>query len=374
MLRHSATVVAAAFLVVLSLSSFVCAQETDIPAEQMVSKVLLDAAKGKYRAQDYEDAADLLEQSLEKWPQNADAAYWLAQTREKQDRGEDAAKLYQQYLKLTEGEGRTPERVLAGVRARKLDEKYENMMVLKEQVLLDAKALLATYGDDLSPAEKATLEALVAVLEGKATEQPQRETPEAGEEPAGRPPAGPFVELLGRVEPERHAVAGAWQLTRGGLASDGGTQARILIPIVPEGDYHLQVRFIRPPGDRPSAVVLPVGGDKQVLLELADRANLTIVHPDYKETLSAPLRKPMTAGRSYTCEVRVQMGAERVAIEAKLDGQPYLLWDGPRRGVWLHKLWELPNPNALGLRAHGVEAVFQSVRLRMLSGTARPVR
>ena len=75
---------------VLVASAVVCAAETeaeDASVDKLASSALLDAGRAQSTKRNFDEAAALLEQSLEKWPENAQAVYWLARAREGQERG-----------------------------------------------------------------------------------------------------------------------------------------------------------------------------------------------------------------------------------------------------------------------------------------------
>jgi len=172
-------IIAVLLLAVVARAAWCAEAEAPTDADKMVAEALVKGAKEKFRAGEHEDAAKLLVQALKKWPGNAEGVYLLAQTQEKLGDEGAAAKLYTHYLKLTEGEGKTTERVLAEIRAKKLGAKLGVVAARKQRVKEELRALLAEHGEELSAQEKTQLERALAALEGKLKEEPAKEGPPA---------------------------------------------------------------------------------------------------------------------------------------------------------------------------------------------------
>jgi hypothetical protein len=76
-------------------------------------------------------------------------------------------------------------------------------------------------------------------------------------------------------------------------------------------------------------------------------------------------------GQPYTVNIRVIADEARAEITVALDGKPYIKWAGPQQALSPNSPWALRNSRCLGIGV-GANAVFHSVRLRMLSGKALP--
>ena len=140
--------------------------------DKVASEALLKGAKDKFAGKDYENTAMLLKKSIEMFPGNAEAVYLLAQTKEKLGQEDAATELYTRYLKLTEGSGETPERVLAKARADNAGSEDKAMKLLKDKLLRDTKELLLRYGNNLTEGERRELEALVRAMEQNPCNEP----------------------------------------------------------------------------------------------------------------------------------------------------------------------------------------------------------
>jgi len=193
---------------------------------------------------------------------------------------------------------------------------------------------------------------------------------------------GKWVDLLSLVDPEKDKVKGDWKVRAKALAMVTPIRAgRIMLPIAPEGDYELEVKFERTSGRNVVGIVLPVGSARAAvqmggwhgdgwyyggLGRINDKrayANETTVKPGGLDN-----------GREYVITIRVLAGRDRAQVAASLNGRPYIAWRGPESALSLYKEWVLPQRGSLGLCAYESTVVFRSVRLKMLSGEARLLR
>jgi len=371
-------------LVLLLLASGLRAADVS-DADRMVSEALVKGAKEKFRAGKHEDAANLLAQALDKWPGNAEGVHLFAQTREKQGKEQEAAKLYRRYLELTPDAGDTSERVLARLRVRKFDEKYDKLAARKARLLRDVKELLTDYADDLTAVEKRELEVLVAVLEGKKVKGPEEQHAEGSDDwPADTgddkgdkvhttAAPGRTIELLALVDPDKHAVNGVWTKTKGSISAIGGT-SRLLIPVRPNGNYELKATIVWHEEQHGATFILPVAPRKQVQFVACGWRGATsgIANIDGRnanKNVSACRCPPLEYGRPYVLDIRVVLKGEQVSIESELDGKKHVNWTGPLSSLSFPEAWSIGDQRALGLGDHGgVE--YRSVKLRMLSGEA----
>ena len=195
--------------------------------------------------------------------------------------------------------------------------------------------------------------------------------------PKGEP--GKWIDLLAGVDPDKDAVKGTWRKDGGTLVIAGGTDwGRIELPVALAGGYELQIRFVRTSGDSTVAVVLPVassvvalnlsplGGKVSGLDQVRGKNvadNETTVRPGTLEN-----------GRPYDLGIKVALAGAEARIEVTLDGKPYIRWQGPQSVLSVYQDWRVPHPGCIGLGTYFTVVEFQSARLRMLSGEARPLR
>jgi len=195
--------------------------------------------------------------------------------------------------------------------------------------------------------------------------------------PTRRPKAAPsaqWLDLLVLADPAKDTVNGTWQRQDSGLAITIPLFAgAIMLPVVPTGSYELHVRFVRLTGDDTVAVFLPAGGARTGLLLSARHGELASLG---LRNVDGPQVKParLVNGREYSLRIKVLLEGGQADIAVILDGKPYMDWRGPVSALAVHHSWRLPQSACFGLGVNNSHVVFRSVRLRMLSGNARPLR
>ena len=189
--------------------------------------------------------------------------------------------------------------------------------------------------------------------------------------------AGTWHDVLKDVDPARHGVAGEWRKTATRLGTAAARAARIVIPIAPNGDYELQIDFVRKDGDNDIDIVLPVRSTAVVLM-LSHRsgmaAGLSLVDGKlcHENLTRAPGR--LANNHRHSLYVRVIARGDDAEISAKLNGKRLVRWSGPGKSLTVPRDARLPRISALGLGVgRGTTAVFYAVKLRMLWGKAEPI-
>jgi len=186
-----------------------------------------------------------------------------------------------------------------------------------------------------------------------------------------------WIDLLRLIDTQRHVVAGKWERTNAGLATDAPTATHwwTEVPLMPSGSYELEVKFVRVSG-WDVAVGLPAGS-AAVTFVMAGWAGtvsgLETVNGreiDSNETSVKPGR--LESGHLYTADIRVQVSQGNVDIKITLDGKPYIKWTGLQKALSPSTPWGVRNSKCVGLGACSAKVVFQSARLRVLSGKAIP--
>ncbi len=195
--------------------------------------------------------------------------------------------------------------------------------------------------------------------------------------PAAAVKPGPWIDLVPRVDPAKDAVNGTWERQGDSLANTGGGDARtLMLPVEVTGSYELEVRFARTAGRDSVDVILPVGSAQPLLvlsgilgvahgLEFINGKNCAD-----NETSVKP--GALQNNRVYSLHIRVSLEKDLAQVQAELDGSPLISWRGPVSAF--SSTWKLPRQNTIGLASWASNVVYHSVRLRMLSGEARPLR
>jgi len=187
------------------------------------------------------------------------------------------------------------------------------------------------------------------------------------------------LELAGLVDPKRDTVGGTWQRRgRSLVLTSPAIQNRAVAPIAPAGSYALDAQFVRVSGDDTVCFVLPVGPRSVSLLFSAwhsavhglggikgrdPRSNPTGVKPGI-----------LRNGVTYRAYMTVKVRGERVRITVRVNGDVLIAWEGPLADLSPHGGWVSPRPGQPAFGTSYADAVFRSVRLKMLSGEARVLR
>jgi hypothetical protein len=194
-------------------------------------------------------------------------------------------------------------------------------------------------------------------------------------------PAGQWLDLLPQVDLTEDAFGGTWVPRPDGIASvNTRALGRLGLPVVVQGDYEWETRFVGAGGMHHIAFIFSVGKSR-VIAQLNDAggraSGLALVNG--KEGYSNETAVPPTAfdkDREYTVLVRVQTSAAPAKVALLLDGRPYISWTGAPSALSLARLsspWA-NRPGSVGLGATTSAITFRASRLRMLSGEARLLR
>lgn len=196
--------------------------------------------------------------------------------------------------------------------------------------------------------------------------------------------AGVWVDVLREVKVAVHGSMKLWvrEGSRVGMRPPKMFEAKggvLTLPIVPSGSYQLRVAFVRAHGTGGVGIWLPVG-DKRITAILGDTNGpksylATVLAPGQD---NRPVIRPgkLTNGRENVFEAKVIVHDEdeTAEITTRLNGQKYLHWKGPLKGLarWIES--GLAHPSAPAVGTLGSRLLVHSARLRMISGTCKWAR
>jgi hypothetical protein len=247
----------------------------------------------------------------------------------------------------------------------------------------DLKVAQVKYAQDLLRARQAVLTRKAAATDSAVKEALQAEIALIEEEQAGLKEGGKgapkpvkqgaWIDLLPLIDLTRDVVKGRWESTKSGLAANGG-RSQIEMPVVPFGNYELEVKFVRESGNEVN-VFIPAGS-RSVGLFLGAEAGSTsgmeqINGKNYKSNETTVKTVNLEYGQPYTVNIRVIADTSNAEITVSLNGKPFTKWAGPQQALSPPTWCTLRKTSYLGLGMNA-QAVIQSVRLRMLSGEAKP--
>lgn len=230
--------------------------------------------------------------------------------------------------------------------------------------------------------DKAKATSRLAEVRGFTAEKPQPK-PDKPDKPQPKPgqsppktleaPQGQYADLLKEIDLKKHRIVGDWQTRAGKLLGSPGTApgAAIRVPVVPHGDYDLQIELTRTAGDGMIGVVLPVGG-RRCLAGLDCRPGvhgIDTIGGQRADNNASTAKGVLSTGRQYALEISVTSDGGDASITVNLDGRPLFFYRGPARDLDLHKEFTARGAGGIGLIARS-GVVFHSLKLRMKSGKA----
>jgi serine/threonine protein kinase len=191
---------------------------------------------------------------------------------------------------------------------------------------------------------------------------------------------GVWIEVLAITDVDRDRVSNLWERRGNGIGSRGaaGGYPRIMLPVMVEGDYDLEVAFTRNSGRGAIVIVAPVGGGHVIDFILS--GNSGDVHGfnsyyghDLQDPRNLTAKRPGTLdnGRRYTFSIQIRGSGDRATIDAALDGKPLVHCAAPLAALptWTQTACAEPQRPALGVQS-GDDATFHCARVRIVSGSA----
>jgi hypothetical protein len=236
------------------------------------------------------------------------------------------------------------------------------------------QAVLAKKAGASDPVVKEALQAEVALME-----EEQARLKEGGKGAGAR--SGKkyaWTDLLALVDLSKDVIKGDWKRAGAGYAVAGGDFSTMVLPVSPAGDYELEFGSVRAAGGRGVRAILPVG-KATIMLIIGGWDNkvsgLDMVNKQSAENNETTVKPwPNETGRPCAFKVRVTQDGDKAAIAVTLDGKPYISWSGLSTALGITNNWAKMGERSLAIGAHQTQATFSYVRLRMLSGEAKPLR
>jgi hypothetical protein len=186
---------------------------------------------------------------------------------------------------------------------------------------------------------------------------------------------GQSFDLISVTDPATDSIVGNWVRQGSALGLVKPTPMSLVrVPVLPQGSYEINLEFTRTDGQYYVGVLLPVGkASTAMVLSWSKDPVSRLYDLEGKESKNETIRpNPLINGRRYKLIIRVAMLPEDQAqIQALLDGKEILQWKGAQSRLRPGKGFRLPSPTTLALGAYSNTTVFHSVRLKMISGTAK---
>ncbi|MCY2930102.1 MAG: hypothetical protein NTV86_11525 [Planctomycetota bacterium] len=186
-------------------------------------------------------------------------------------------------------------------------------------------------------------------------------------------PKGEWVNVLKTVDLSRHARWGTWAW--GGTAlgiSKTAPRARVLVPVIPDGNYEMMATFSRTDGLGSTRFRLPAGADACLLILGADKEQLcgldSVDGNGAADNATKTLAPSLAGPAKHTVYAKVVREAEKATITVTLDEKPLFAWSGPAGQLAVPEEWDLSDDAAMGLGASDTRVIYHSVLVRMLTG------
>jgi hypothetical protein len=184
---------------------------------------------------------------------------------------------------------------------------------------------------------------------------------------------GPWIDLLKLVVPAKDAAVGTWQSWGSALTVKPMSEAQLVIPCAPEGNFEFQVRFVRTENNGEVRFLFPAASCATVLL--LDRFTKRSEFHDVTQGDASAYPGKITNGQDYVVDIQVVQSGGQTDVNIQMNGKPYIRWRGPGSAVRsVTGNWLIRDPRCVGLGAHDTGVTFKDARLRMLSGRARFTR
>jgi formylglycine-generating enzyme required for sulfatase activity/serine/threonine protein kinase len=189
-------------------------------------------------------------------------------------------------------------------------------------------------------------------------------------------PPGPWVDLLERVDLARSCLRGFWRREENGLIAVGD-RCQLLLPLVIQGDYDLEIQYTPVRGGNAVQVTFPVGS-RRCELELsgggANVDGLALIDglPAWDEKNPTRKRSPIVNGQRYQVQIRVRLSGDEADVDVSIDGKPHIHWAGKQASLeGRPELWrglDTFRPGMAAWAAHPV--IFHNARMRTVEAEA----
>jgi len=184
-------------------------------------------------------------------------------------------------------------------------------------------------------------------------------------------------ELIDRLDLTADVRFGAWRPSAVGPKVEMTTRTRLLLPVIIDGSYQVQLQVMRLDGTGPVYVILPVGPQAVMLVLDADGlSGLTQIDGQGIQE-GNPTRKQgcrLGQGRPVAVTVRVMVQSSTATIQISAGNQLRIEWSGNPAQLSLPRGVVPLAVGRLAMGTYNASAAFSSAALTMIEGTARDAR
>jgi len=182
-----------------------------------------------------------------------------------------------------------------------------------------------------------------------------------------------IIDLFPLLGLEQGRFQGRWK-TEGRVlvVEKNDTGDHLTVPLVPKGDYVYTVEFnLRSTGA--AMFLIPIGPNSLNFFISPKGSTVHLINGEMVRSIDdAAVARP---GQRQTFTATVRQSGEKIQLTIHLDGVTALEWSGPSITQFGNHRKALPSrPGAFGLGAWKAEVAFYRATVRMLSGTADPLK
>jgi serine/threonine protein kinase/WD40 repeat protein len=179
---------------------------------------------------------------------------------------------------------------------------------------------------------------------------------------------GKPLDLASFVDPALHTLGGDWTVSGSTIAYTRGEEfGRLLIPVLPTGDYQLSGTLLRKDAATAAMILLPVGDSYTGVEIKRDAVMLERIdgNPPWR-------RGDVETGLETPFVIRVSNLDESVRVQVMIHGKEVINWQGPASAPKPRYAWVM-NPRAIAVGMHGGSAEYRDVKLTPLGGEAKRI-
>jgi len=190
-------------------------------------------------------------------------------------------------------------------------------------------------------------------------------------------PNATWVDLLKLIDPAKDCIdaqgLAAWKRRGNALVATPLPHGRttLFAPVSANGNYDLQVKFVRSRIDGSIYVHLPVGSNAVSLRLYSGTSGLSYINGQSAYSNGTGVFTSFQMNRVYTVDVKVTLDQDQAAIAVNLDDKPLVRWKGAQAdlspSMSLYK-------DRIGFAVYETATTFGTALLRMQSGTATALR
>lgn len=182
---------------------------------------------------------------------------------------------------------------------------------------------------------------------------------------------GDSVDLLALIDVSKDRIAGQWDMGNGTLSSGASGNARLELPVLPNGDFRLTARIKRIEGNDSINFIVPVGPTQ---LAVTVGAKDKVCGLGLINRRMTKVRHEVKSGADYNLVIEVRRPTGKADVRLFANGKKLFSGAGPLGALSLDHNWALRSTLALGLGTSASAFRIDQLKFELLSGEAKLLR